>query len=128
MRVERSTKDQVASRLALLAQEKEKQKKIMDDTEESFHDIVRAKDKEAQLRKEERARQRKERKKTKKAIVEQPDDEHEYENRPQNSPRHNGLEVNQGEPQEEDVAEETIDPDFATLMGFSGFGGGKKNR
>lgn len=110
MRVERSTKDQVSSRLALLATEK-KSTKLLDETieEENFYDIVKAKDEEAKRRKEERAKKRKERKMMKRQKVK--------EQQP----------VEQNEAEEKAVEEGGIDPGLAAMMGFSGFGGGSKN-
>jgi U4/U6.U5 tri-snRNP component SNU23 len=125
MRVERSTKDQVSSRLAMLAKEKEKQKNaLLEENEESFHDIVRAKDEEAQRRKEERARQRKERKKMKKAVAAQPQGDSDNEEEANQDPAQNS---NDGE-EETEVDEGGIDHGIAAMMGFSGFGGGNKNR
>jgi U4/U6.U5 tri-snRNP component SNU23 len=111
MRVERSTKDQVTSRLALLAEEKEKKTKDLLDPafEESFHDIVKAKDEEARRRKEERSQQRKERKKKMKEVAQQPPPEEEPVE----------------EEETEGVEEGALDPALAAMMGFSGFGGGK---
>ena len=110
MRVETSTKSQVSSRLAMLVKETEKNSnKDLFGSEENFHDIVKAKDEEARRRKEERDRQRKERKKKAKEKAQQPP-EHE-----------------DGDGDTEVVEEEAIDPALAAMMGFSGFGGGKKN-
>jgi U4/U6.U5 tri-snRNP component SNU23 len=107
MRVERSTKDQVASRLEMLAKEQEKAKHSLLNpvAEENFHDMVKAKDEEERRRKEERAQKRKDRKKKLKQEVAQEDEEEETE----------------------EAEEETIDPALAAMMGFSGFGGGSKN-
>ena len=121
MRVERSTKDQVTSRLAALAEEKKKSStKLLDDTgeEENFYDIVKAKDEEAKRRKEERARKRKERKLQKQkekrgeVVKEEPTKEEATENQ---------------EAEAEEYEEGGIDPNIAAMMGFSGFGGGNKN-
>ena len=131
MRVERSTKDQVASRLALLAKEKEKQKHITDEAEEDFQRIVMAKDEEAQRRKEERAKQRKERKKMIKAMGDQQntDKSGASENVDGDTNKNGNVEKDDEEPVEEDeIEEEESNPDMAALMGFSGFGGGNKNR
>jgi U4/U6.U5 tri-snRNP component SNU23 len=113
MRVERSTKDQVSSRLALLAKEK-KSTKLLDETveAENFYDVVKAKDEEAKRRKEERARKRKERKMMKRneAEEQEPVKKEEAE-----------------EKEAEEVEEGGIDPNLAAMMGFSGFGSGNKN-
>ena len=79
MRVERSTKDQVSSRLAMLAKEKEMQNNPTEDGEENFYDIIKAKDDDVQRRQVERARQRKERRKMKKEMAEQPQSKEEEE-------------------------------------------------
>eukprot|EP00934_Nitzschia_sp_Nitz4_P001365 Nitzschia sp. Nitz4//scaffold37_size175936//159877//160792//NITZ4_002068-RA/size175936-augustus-gene-0.13-mRNA-1//1//CDS//3329549854//1365//frame0 len=115
MRVERSSKDQVSSRLELLLQEEERDrsKAGWDEEEEDFIDVVKAKDEEAKRRKEERARQRKERRKQKKeAPVEEPKEEE--------TPVEEQDEEGDAEEEEEAV-------DMAALMGFSGFGGSSKN-
>mmetsp|Transcript_87963 Transcript_87963/g.253728 ORF Transcript_87963/g.253728 Transcript_87963/m.253728 type:complete len:134 (-) Transcript_87963:32-433(-) len=133
MRVERSTKDQVASRLAQLAQEKEKQKKMTDEAEEDFQRIVMVKDQEALRRKEERAKQRKERKKMTKAMGDQQnvDKEDESDAVDKTPTRNTVISVEKDDKEqveEEEIEEEEINPDMAALMGFSGFGGGNKNR
>lgn len=114
MRVERSTKDQVSSRLAMLAKEKERKKNsFVDETEDNFHDLVRAKDEEAQQRKEERAKQRKERKKLKKAMAQRnPEDEGADDD---------GAKGTDQVANDEGEEEEEINPDLAAMMGFSGF-------
>mmetsp|Transcript_108175 Transcript_108175/g.312614 ORF Transcript_108175/g.312614 Transcript_108175/m.312614 type:complete len:291 (+) Transcript_108175:19-891(+) len=123
MRVERSTKDQVSSRLAQLAKEKEKAKKILvDDREEYFHDVVKAKDEEAQRRREERAKERKERRKMKKLMAQQGEIEKD-----ESEENEELKEVTGDDAEEEEVEEEGINPDLAAMMGFSGFGGGNKN-
>jgi U4/U6.U5 tri-snRNP component SNU23 len=112
MRVERSTKYQLSSRLDQLVKEKEKSKmdaEFLDPAAETnYEDIVKTKDEEAKIRKEERARQRKERKKR--------------------SHQETPAEVQEAEEEEEEAVEEAegIDPAMAAMMGFSGFGGGKK--
>ena len=115
MRVERSTKDQVSSRLAMLAKEKESTSSLLDSVEEeSFYDIVKSKDEEAKRRKEERARKRKERKLKKKQEQREPIKEEEN--------------IEEENAEAEEVEEGGIDPSLAAMMGFSGFGGGNKNR
>lgn len=116
MRVERSTQDQVSSRLAVLAKEKEKKKmSIFDANAESFDALVVAKDAEAQRRKEERARERKERK-----ILKKLQDQKE----PSDDEEPTTAELEATEVAEEDLIEEEdeeINPDIAAMMGFSGF-------
>ena len=109
MRVEKSSKSQVAEKLAALAEGKrraseaavslqENNPAVEDDSNE-FEDAVRRKDEEALRRKAERERRREERK--------------------------------QKEHEEQEVEEEGLsgglDPAMAEMMGFSGFGGSKKN-
>jgi len=102
----------------MLAKEKEKKKNsIFDENAESFDALVMAKDAEAQKRKEERALERKERRKWKKLQDKQ-------------EPSHD-EELTMTEPEATDVAiedideeaeeEEEINPDIAAMMGFSGF-------
>ena len=118
MRVERSTQDQVSSRLAMLAKEKEKKKnRIFDENAESFDALVMAKDAEAQKRKEERAQERKERRKWKKL---------QDKNAPSHDEERTKAEPEAAEVEKEDLDEEAeedeeINPDIAAMMGFSGF-------
>lgn len=126
MRVERSTKEQVTSRLAVLAEEKNKTStKLLDDTgeEENFYDIVKAKDEEAKRRKEERVRKRKERK-----LQKQKETKGEFV-ADESSQKEGAAEDTNKE--DEEVAEEemegAIDPNLAAMMGFSGFAGGNKS-
>jgi U4/U6.U5 tri-snRNP component SNU23 len=105
MRVERSTTDEIKNRLERLTKEKEKKNNPLESAASSFEDLVKQKDDEAQNRKEERARKRKERKK--KAQVEPVEEDGE---------------------EEEQVGTGGMDPAMAAMMGFSGFGGGNKNR
>ena len=111
MRVERSTKDQLASRLSRLTEEKNAQEKesLIDAQATNYDVIVKAKDEALQLRKEERKRKRKERKQ-RLAQTEQAEKEP----------------VGEDEDAEE-VEEEAIDPAMAAMMGFSGFGGSNKS-
>ena len=127
MRVERSTKDQVVSRLDRLAKEKEASKSgkskfgisAMEATD--FEDTVREKDEEARRRKEERAKKRKERKKKLRSEEQLQQSE---EGGKDTAVDEDG---NNGDDDDDDVEEGGIDPSMAALMGFSGFGGGKKN-
>jgi U4/U6.U5 tri-snRNP component SNU23 len=121
MRVERSTTDQVAARLAALVKEKEKSKGqtsfdelLVEEEEELYRDIVKAKDEKLRNQQEQRKQDRKERRKKKKAeekklseVIEQGDDKQEGTN------------------SDEDGG---IHPNLAAMMGFSGFGGGNKGR
>jgi U4/U6.U5 tri-snRNP component SNU23 len=131
MRVERSTKQDLAAKLSALVQKKEEQQDAKkssstiagmagdDDGDESnyYNNMVKAKDDELERRKEERRRKRQERKN--KATTPPPLP-------PPEPPKE---EEEQGE-EEEEAEEETpeMDPAMAAMMGFSGFGGGKKNR
>lgn len=112
MRVERSSKDQVSSRLALLAKEKKRQHESSEG-EENFYDVVKNKDEELLRKKEERARERKKRRKMKKQGLpldeeEEPDPAEKTDDRAENG---------------DDEEEGGVDPQLAAMMGFSGFGG-----
>ena len=129
MRVERSTKDQVVSRLEAMKKAKERCSNAVgfdqfDEDEEDFNEIVKAKDEELKKRKEERKRERKERKKRKrkqlKMLAENGSDEltnNRYE-----------TEQVQSDDGNEEGDGSGLDPGIAAMMGFSGFGGGNKNR
>jgi U4/U6.U5 tri-snRNP component SNU23 len=105
MRVERTSKDSLMNKLSQLTKRKESEEKRSaevdpaDDNGPNYDDIVKAKDAEAETRKEERANKRRERKQR----------------------------LKQTDEGEEDEDEETaqLDPAMAAMMGFSGFGGGK---
>jgi U4/U6.U5 tri-snRNP component SNU23 len=126
MRVERSSKEQLLSKLSDLSKKKEQEEEerrrkggsdsgILD-----YNDLVKAKDEEAQRRKEERQRKRLERKKkqgeAQNEVVSEPQDEMPQEE--------GGGEKNQLD----DDVEEEVDPSLAAMMGFTGFGGGTKKR
>ena len=109
MRVEKSTKSEVTSKLSFLAEEKRKAELAAaaegdnpaaegEDEGNAFEDAVRKKDEEALKRKAERARRKEERKKK------------EQEGREEEE-----AELNGG-----------LDPAMAAMMGFSGFGSTKK--
>ena len=129
MRVERSTKDQVTSRLEALAKEKEEASNknlLVDEEEEDFFDVVKARDEEAKRQKEERARKRKERRKEKKAAArgQQQQQSPAADKTTEAQSKDDGEERGGGE---EEVEEGGVDPALAAMMGFSGFGGGNKN-
>lgn len=122
MRVERSTKNQINSRLEAMVKAKERSSKFLatdqfEEDEEHFNEIVKAKDEELKRRQEERKRERKERKRKKKA---QKNIASETESR-------NGDEKDQTllEEANEEGNDGGLDPNIAAMMGFSGFGGGK---
>jgi U4/U6.U5 tri-snRNP component SNU23 len=116
MRVERSTKNQMLDRLSQLAKDKERSEKKEEIVEETnFEEIVKAKDQDEAARKAEKARKRKEKKKQKQKREAQ-----------QQKQGINSQE--QADEEEEEVEAEGIDPAMAAMMGFSGFGGGAKNR
>lgn len=126
MRVERSSKEQLLSKLSDLSRKREEEESrrkagadpsgMMD-----YHELVKAKDEEAQRRKEERQRKRLERKKiqgqSQEEIVAEPQKDMPQEN--------GGEEEKQNDDEEE---EEQVDPALAAMMGFTGFGGGTKKR
>lgn len=123
MRVERSTKDQMLGRLSQLAKEKEKQDKSDDFVEETnYADLVKAKDKDEALRKEEKRKKRKEKRKQKRSGLAQAtkseNDEAEE--------KVGKAEEKEDSTEEVEVESESIDPAMAAMMGFSGFGGGNK--
>ncbi len=121
MRVEKSTTAEVSGVLKGLAEKKRERegKKAGVESAIDFEDVVRQKDEEALKRKAERARKREERKRRDRGelhevIV------HEKNNAAEKNP------TEEGEEEEEDVEEEGMHPDLAAMMGFSGFGGGRK--
>jgi len=127
MRVERSTNDQVVSKLEVMIKAKERHTKadqFAEDEEDDFNEIVKAKDEELKRRKEERKRERKERKKKKK----------EQQKAAAETGSNKVIETSDEKQQIllEDGNEESngdgLDPNIAAMMGFSGFGGGNKNR
>lgn len=131
MRVEKSTTAQVSGTLSVLAEskrakEEEDRKKSGagllpskggGGNEVDFEDIVRAKDEEAMRRKAERARKREERKRKEKIEVEEA----------KVLVHGGGGADEEGEEEEgEDDLGGGMDPAFAAMMGFSGFGGSRK--
>jgi len=129
MRVERSTKDQVISRLDAMIKAKEQCKKVdlkhhlKDYEEEDFNVIVKVKDEELKRRKEKRKRERKERKKKKLMENGASERKGDEENKNTDEKDHSVLEEDNDESNNEGM-----DPNIAAMMGFSGFGGGNKNR
>lgn len=126
MRVERSTKDQVLSKLEAMKKAKEKKLKTegmnrFEEDEEDYNEIVRAKDEELKRRKEERKRERKERKKKKKEKLKAPPESETIEEA-------DTKDKGEVEIDEEGGDGSGLDPNIAAMMGFSGFGGGNKNR
>jgi U4/U6.U5 tri-snRNP component SNU23 len=128
MRVERSTKEQLASRLAVLAKEKEKSSSNLDSADPTegeedimYHDMVKAKDEALRQKKEERKRERKERKNKEK--------EQQRQSLSTDDPSNEAAGDNNDEEEEHDNDEDDgINPDLAAMMGFSGFGGAHKSR
>ena len=132
MHVERTTKDDLKSKLAALKQKKKA--KPDEDEEIDFAARVEQKDQALKERQEERRRRRKERKQKAKEQQQEPQEEEEG-----TAPEPTGREVevvdeeekpegNQEEVEEEEEEEEAqIDPAMAAMMGFSGFGGGAKS-
>ncbi len=122
MRTEKSTTEEVSSRLQQLIEDRKKKEEeqlkkesmILNEEDDvgvnEFEEIVKNKDEETLKRKEERARRREERKKKAREekinINSQPPEENE-----------------EGEDEEgKDETENGLDPDMAKLMGFSNFG------
>mmetsp|Transcript_68775 Transcript_68775/g.76960 ORF Transcript_68775/g.76960 Transcript_68775/m.76960 type:complete len:276 (-) Transcript_68775:45-872(-) len=121
MRVANTTKDDAVSRLALLVKEKERNTKaatfdhLLEEEEENFYEIVKVKDDELKRQKEERKRERKKKKKEKKAA-----ERKESKIDPNESETNCGVGIDA-------TPSEQADQDMMAMMGFSGFGGGKKN-
>ena len=126
MRTEKSTTEEVSSRLqsileAKKKEEEERQKEFIiskeddDDGINEFEIIVKKKDEDIKKRKEERAKRRKERKK--KAAAEKNGIQFQ-----------NTIPINQDEDNEnenldaDDCETEGVDPEMAKMMGFSSFG------
>jgi len=143
MRVERSTKDQVANRLEALVKAKDRCKKMNNDfdgeeeEEEDYNAIVQQKDQELKRRKEERKRERKERKKKKKkkektmALAESSggnNDETLQTSTADDETKGDTTAESVAAQEQEDGLMNGLDPNIAAMMGFSGFGGGNKNR
>ena len=130
MRVERSTKDQVMETLKALT--KQTEKKQEEDEEENmidYEEMVKAKDERERQRKAERKRLRKERKKRLKEAKNEEEglSNEAVDDTPATSEGNEGEEEAKQEDGDEE-AEPEIDPAMAAMMGFSGFGGGNKNR
>lgn len=128
MRVERSTKDQVVSRLAGLVKTKDISTKesglnrfVYDEIEEDFNAVVKAKDEELKGRKENRKRERKERKKKRK---DQKTESSKHKSVQTSGGNESSSSGHGGETNDHDG----LDPAIAAMMGFAGFGGGNKNR
>lgn len=122
MRTEKSTTEEVSSRLQQLIEDRKKKEEeelkkesmILNEEHDvgvnEFEEIVKKKDEEISKRKEERARRREERKKKARE---------EKININSQSPEEN----EEGEDEEgDDETENGLDPDMAKLMGFSNFG------
>lgn len=125
MRVERSTKDDLKSKLAALKQKK--QANPEEDEEIDFAARVEQKDQALKERQEERRRRRKERKQKAK--------QQQQEEEPTSEPPEDQAEAvevkpkAEGEEVKEEEEEEApqVDPALAAMMGFSGFGGSAKS-
>jgi U4/U6.U5 tri-snRNP component SNU23 len=118
MRVERSSKDQLLSKLEELSKKKEldQQRSGSGATILDYRELVQSKDEEERRRKEERRQKRLDRKKR---LAEQ-------EEQRQNESEDNGNDEDRnenGEEAEDEDAEPQVDPALAAMMGFSGFGG-----
>jgi U4/U6.U5 tri-snRNP component SNU23 len=117
MRVERSSKDQLLSRLGDLSKKKELEQQrsgsgaVMMD----YHELVQSKDEEERRRKEERKQKRLERKKR---LAEQEKQQNESDDNGDAEDKIRADEEAEGED-----AEPQVDPALAAMMGFSGFGG-----
>ncbi len=124
MRVEKSTTEEVSGVLKGLAEKKrERDGNNAITAPIDFVDVVRQKDEEALKRKAERARKREERKQRERGevqvVVEQGKNNDD-------DARENPAEGGDDDDNEVEVEEEGMHPDLAAMMGFSGFGGGRK--
>lgn len=111
MRVERSSKDDLMTRLNQLTKKREEESSTQERDQLDYHELVKAKDEEERLRKEERRRKRLERKNRANDVGPEREDQEQ-----------------EGDDGEEDELEAEVDPAMAAMMGFSGFGGGSRNR
>jgi U4/U6.U5 tri-snRNP component SNU23 len=102
MRVQRSTEEEIQQRLEAL---KKKSKEVQEESRIDYGQLVKEKDDLEEKRKEERQRKRKERRKMQKEL--------QKKNESDTDDKSN----------EEAVVVEEVNPDMASLMGFSGFGG-----
>mmetsp|Transcript_4950 Transcript_4950/g.8445 ORF Transcript_4950/g.8445 Transcript_4950/m.8445 type:complete len:296 (-) Transcript_4950:224-1111(-) len=121
MRVEKSTTEEVSGVLKGLAEKKRERDGNKGGAESAidFEDVVRQKDEEALKRKAERARKREERKRRERGEAQEVIVQ-DTKNDTEENPAEEGDE-------EEGVEEEgMMHPDLAAMMGFSGFGGGRK--
>eukprot|EP00985_Skeletonema_marinoi_P021441 scaffold13162_cov171-Skeletonema_marinoi.AAC.2 len=121
MRVEKSTTEEVSGVLKGLAEKKRERDGNKGGAESAidFEDVVRQKDEEALKRKAERARKREERKRRERGEAQEVIVQ-DIKNDTEENPAEEGDE-------EEGVEEEgMMHPDLAAMMGFSGFGGGRK--
>ena len=132
MRVERSSKDQMLSRLSQLTQEKERNEKksdtatalLLQNNETHYQDVVQQKDEELAQKKLEKARRRKEKKEKKRLGL--MGSAMSSNNDAQSDDNNNEEGGEALEEQEEEEEEEDVNPDMAAMMGFSGFGGSAK--
>uniref|UniRef100_A0A7S3L3E1 U1-type domain-containing protein n=1 Tax=Amphora coffeiformis TaxID=265554 RepID=A0A7S3L3E1_9STRA len=139
MHVQRSTKDDLKSKLAALKQKK--QAKPDDDGEIDFAARVEQKDQALKERQEERRRRRKERKQKAKEEQQQQGGEDGGDNveeeraaEPNEEDTEAPAEKEKSDEKKEEVVEEEeeeeeeaqVDPALAAMMGFSGFGGAAK--
>jgi U4/U6.U5 tri-snRNP component SNU23 len=148
MRVEKSTTEEVSGVLKSLAEKKlggmghknnyGSGRRSEDGGNDSidFEDVVRKKDEEALRRKAERARKREDRKRQGEkdealnnesgqldlVVQNHADDEEAATPADDNNP----VEEEDGEEEDEEADEEEIDPNIASMMGFSGFSGRRK--
>lgn len=126
MRVQRSTTDDLKSKLQAL-----KQKKATPTPEEEEIDFaarVEQKDQALRERQEERRRKRKERKqKAKQQQQQQPSEEQEEEEESGLQPTANESTEGQGGVKDREEEEPQVDPALAAMMGFSGFGSSGQN-
>lgn len=130
MRVERSTKEQVMDRLQKVAQRKNeevvKQQESLEGGDVDYHEFLKAKDEALQRQREEKRKQRRERKQQMISQTKEEEKEEEYHESSYNKEDGENNISEEDENNEEHDVGAGVDPSLAAMMGFSGFGGGKK--
>ena len=133
MRIENSTTDQVVGRLEMLARKRQadreqREKERLDglggdaDVENIFDNMVKQKDDEVKRRKAERKKRREERKRREREGKQKQTVSQETEENHQNEGKTPKEDDNKNEQENEEFEVEEINPDMASMMGFSSFG------
>lgn len=137
MRVERASKEDLISKLQQLTEEKKKNDVSSKSESLFFGDLVKQKDDAERYRNEERQRKRKDRRKqlVAETDVTLPSEVSDGDNGKESEAfakfegqRLSNVKINEGENDVEDGDYESgMDPNLASLMGFTGFGGNKRH-